>query len=156
MTAGSFGAGPDQSGPNAQPGMPPPPPGYSPPGYQPPPPGYQHAPYPQGGQFQPVSPQFQLDFAVRPRPTNGLAIAALSCGIGQLVAGPLSGVPAIVLGAMSLRQIRDTGEDGRAMAVTGLVLGIVGTVLFVLGIVLFVVFAAFAIHLAHTPPSPAT
>ena len=64
-----------------------------------------------------------------PRRTNSLAIAALCCGIGQIIAGPLAGIPAIVLGAMSLKQIRQTGEDGRGMAMTGLVLGIVGVIL---------------------------
>jgi Domain of unknown function (DUF4190) len=143
-------------GPYAQPGP------YAEPGYLPPPlegarAEYAQAEYAQAeylqqpahapaGQFGPVSPQFQHDYAIRPRRTNSLAIAALSCGIGQLVAGPLSGVPAIVLGAMSLRQIRDTGEDGHAMAVTGLVLGIVGTVLFVVGVALVIAFAVFAFH----------
>jgi len=64
-----------------------------------------------------------------PRRTNSLAIAALCCGIGQIIAGPLAGIPAIVLGGMSLKQIRQTGEDGRGMAMTGLVLGIVGVIL---------------------------
>jgi hypothetical protein len=63
------------------------------------------------------------------RRTNSLAIAALCCAIGQFIAGPFAGIAAIVLGAMSLRQIRVSGEDGRGMAMTGLVLGIVGTIL---------------------------
>lgn len=154
MSAGSFETSSDQPGPGAQPGP------YAQPGYLPPPPQYPQASYPQAGQFQPASAQFQpasaqfepasaqfqRDYAVLPRRTNSLAIAALSCGVGQLIAGPLAGVPAIVLGSMSLRQIRDTGEDGHAMAVTGLVLGIVGTVLFVVVIALIVAFAVFAVH----------
>lgn len=63
------------------------------------------------------------------RRTNSLAIAALCCAIGQVIAGPFAGIAAIVLGGMSLSQIRQSGEDGRGMAITGLVLGIVGTVL---------------------------
>ncbi len=63
------------------------------------------------------------------RRTNSLAIAALCCAVGQLIAGPFAGIAAIVLGAMSLNQIRQSGEEGRGMAITGLVLGIVGTVL---------------------------
>jgi Domain of unknown function (DUF4190) len=145
MSAGSFEPGSDQSGAVAQPGP------YAQPGHLPPPPEYPRArnpeaEYRQTGQFGPVSAQFQHDYAVLPRRTNSLAIAALSCGVGQLIAGPLAGVPAIVLGSMSLRQIRDTGEDGHAMAVTGLVLGIVGTVLFVVVIALVVAFAVFAVH----------
>jgi hypothetical protein len=72
------------------------------------------------------------------RRTNSLAIAALCCGVGQVVAGPFAGIPAIVLGAMSLRQIRESGEDGRGMATTGLVLGVVGTALSLL-VLVFVV-----------------
>jgi len=69
------------------------------------------------------------------RRTNSLAIAALCCGIGQVLAGPFAGVPAIVLGAVSLKQIGLSGEDGRGMAITGLVLGIIGTILCVLVLV---------------------
>jgi Domain of unknown function (DUF4190) len=72
------------------------------------------------------------------RRTNSLAIAALCCAIGQVIAGPFAGIAAIVLGAMSLKQIRTSGEEGRGMAVTGLVLGIVGTLLAVL-LLVFVV-----------------
>jgi len=72
------------------------------------------------------------------RRTNSLAIAALCCGVGQVVAGPFAGIPAIVLGAMSLKQIRESGEDGRGMATTGLVLGVVGTALSLL-VLVFVV-----------------
>jgi Domain of unknown function (DUF4190) len=68
-----------------------------------------------------------------------LAIAALCCGIAQCMAGPLAGIPAIVLGAISLKQIRETGEDGRGMAVAGLVLGIIGVALVVLGTLLVAV-----------------
>jgi Domain of unknown function (DUF4190) len=135
-------------------GAPNPPPGapqYPPPGAQYPPPGAQYPP--QGSYRYPVSPQFQLDYGARPMPvprrTNSLAIAALSCGIGQVIAGPLTGIPAVILGAMSLNQIRQTGEDGHGMAVTGIVLGVVGTLLFVLFIVMFIGFANYAVHQAH-------
>ena len=87
-----------------------------------------------------------------PRRTNSLAIAALCCGIGQVLAGPLAGIPAIVLGAMSMKQIRETGEDGRGMAVTGLVLGIAGLALFLL--VLIFIIAVFHDVVSHIPPNP--
>jgi Domain of unknown function (DUF4190) len=75
------------------------------------------------------------------RGTNSLAIAALCCGIGQILAGPLAGIPAVILGFMSLGQISRTGEDGRGMAITGLILGIVGLMLTVLVIILIVAVA---------------
>jgi len=76
------------------------------------------------------------------RRTNSLAIAALCCAIGQVIAGPLAGIASIVLGAMSLKQIQVSGEEGRGMAITGLVLGIAG-------LILFVFFVIFAIALFH-------
>lgn len=87
-----------------------------PPGWQPPPPP---GPYAQGAGW----PQ------VASRRTNSLAIAALCCAIGQVVGGPIAGIAAIVLGAMSLKQIQVSGEDGRGMAITGLVLGIIGLII---------------------------
>jgi hypothetical protein len=65
----------------------------------------------------------------------------LCCAIGQVIAGPFAGITAIVLGALSLKQIRVSGEDGRGMAITGLVLGIIGTILFVIIIALIVAVA---------------
>jgi hypothetical protein len=41
---------------------------------------------------------------------------------------------------MSVGQMRRTGEEGRAMAITGIVLGIVGTILVILLVLLFVAF----------------
>jgi hypothetical protein len=82
-----------------------------------------------------------MPYARTGRGTNSLAIAALCCGIGQVLAGPLAGIPAVILGFMALGQIRQTGEDGRGMAITGLVLGIVGLALTVLVILLVVAFA---------------
>jgi hypothetical protein len=72
------------------------------------------------------------------RRTNSLAIASLCCAIGQCIAGPFAGVAAIVLGAMSLKQIQVSSEDGRGMAMTGLVLGIVGLFAFVIIILLVI------------------
>src|SRR5882724_4537123 len=50
------------------------------------------------------------------RRTNGLAIAALACGVAQPFTGMLSTIPAIVLGHMARHQIRQTGEDGQPLA----------------------------------------
>jgi hypothetical protein len=96
-------------------------------------PGWQQPPYSQPGPYVHMGaggPQ------LAGRRTNSLAIAALCCAIGQVIAGPIAGIAAIVLGAISLKQIRLSGEDGRGLAITGLVLGIVGTVLLVFGLVL--------------------
>jgi hypothetical protein len=62
------------------------------------------------------------------RKTNSLAIASLCCGIGQLLVGILAGIPAIVLGFVAISQIRRTGENGRGMAIAGIVLGFVSII----------------------------
>jgi len=120
--------------------------GYQQPGGYPQPGGYQQQP---GGYGQPASyqPGYQPAWTGGPgypaTRTNGLAIAALVCGIAQFVGFWLLGtIPAIVLGHMARRQIRQTGEQGAGMATAGLVLGYIGvalTVIFVIAIVAVVV-----------------
>lgn len=98
---------------------------------------------------QPVRPQFQHDYAMSPpgtqRRTKSLAIVALCCGAGSYLVGPFASIPGIILGVMSLRQIRETGENGHAMAIVGLVLSVVSTLL-ILGVALFAVFVVFALN----------
>jgi hypothetical protein len=88
-----------------------------------------------------------------PPKNNSLAIASLICGVGQVMLWPLITIPAIVLGHIARRQIRQTGEAGSGMATAGLILGYVGAgvlVLLAIGIALLVV--AFS-H--GTPAAPA-
>jgi hypothetical protein len=112
-----------------------PPPGQPSYGAQPPYPAYQQ-PYPP----YPPAP-----------PTNGLAIAALVCGVGGFFIG-LSFIPAIICGHLARRQIRQTGEQGAGMALAGIILGYVGTALFIAVIVLFVVIASKIGHMAPASP----
>jgi hypothetical protein len=80
-------------------------------------------------------------------PTNRMAIAALVCGIGQLVAFFPAGIAAIILGHQARRRIRETGEQGDGLALAGLILGYVGTVGVLLLVLLLVVgFAATSPH----------
>jgi uncharacterized membrane protein len=77
-----------------------------------------------------------------PAPTNGLAIASMACGLAQFAFGPLTTIPAIVLGHVARHQIRRTGEQGAGMALAGLLLGwavVALGVIAVLGLTLFVV-----------------
>jgi peptidyl-prolyl cis-trans isomerase B (cyclophilin B) len=57
-----------------------------------------------------------------PKPTNALAIASLICAF---LLAPLG----VVFGHISLSQIKRTGEDGRGLAIAGLVIGYLLTVL---------------------------
>ncbi|MGN6794164.1 MAG: DUF4190 domain-containing protein [Streptosporangiaceae bacterium] len=69
----------------------------------------------------------------RPVQTNGLAVAALVCGLAQfllwfflLVPGFVAAVLALSFGMGGLAQIRKSADGGRGLAVTGIVLGGLG------------------------------
>jgi len=90
------------------------------------------------------------------RPTNTMAIAALICGICQVFFWFVAGIPAIVLGHIARRQIRQTGEAGDGMALTGMILGYVGLALTALLVVIIVVIAVAAANRQGIPaPGPA-
>jgi hypothetical protein len=94
---------------------------------------------------------------VRPRGTNGLAIASLACGIAQFMLGPLPTIPAIVFGHVARHQIRRTGEDGAGLALAGLILGwaaVIMGVLIVAGVAA-VVASSTGFHVAHAVPGGA-
>ena len=92
---------------------------------------------------------------VRPRGTNGLAVASLACGIAQFMLGPLPTIPAIVFGHVARHQIRRTGEDGAGLALAGLILGWAAIVLGVLIVVgVAAVVAGSTVHAAHAIPGP--
>lgn len=88
--------------------------------------------------------------------TNGLAISALVLAILQfllwfflLFPGFIVAIVALILGVAALSQIRRTGEGGRGMAITGIVLGGLGVLG---GIVWIIVFAVGSSHFHfHNP-----
>jgi hypothetical protein len=65
----------------------------------------------------------------RARGTSGKASAALLLGLLGFCLGPLTGIPAIILGLMSLSEIgRSRGRlGGKGMAIAGLLLAVLGT-----------------------------
>ncbi|WP_309128479.1 DUF4190 domain-containing protein [Microbacterium sp.] len=127
-------------------------------------PTYPVQPYlPQGRQSpQPYGHQYPA-YAVQPvaptRPSSGLAIAALVCGVAGFVLSPailfivapvLVSIAAIVLGHLALSQLKKRPElGGKGIAITGLVLGYIPVAISVLLLVLAlgaaVLFGAFAI-----------
>lgn len=72
--------------------------------------------YPNGPGVQPPQGGQPLQGYATPRPTNSVAIAAL---VSSFVFAPLG----IILGHISLSQIKRTGEDGRELAIAGLAIG---------------------------------
>ncbi len=73
--------------------------------------------------------------------TNTLAIVSLVASLIGLVSG-IGFLVGIICGHISLGQIKKTGEQGRGMAVAGLIIGYVGIVLSIIVTILF--FAVFA------------
>ncbi len=81
-----------------------------------------------------------------PAKTNGKSIAALVLGILSVVTpyiGLLFGIIAIILSAISLKEIRTRYEQGKGMAIAGLVCGIVGTIIYAVIIALIIIAVIF-------------
>jgi Domain of unknown function (DUF4190)/zinc-ribbon domain len=97
------------------------PPASYPPGY---PPGY--APSGYGYLPQPATPA-----------TNGMAIASMVLGIVWVYW--IGSILALIFGYIALNQIKRTGQNGRAMAIAGIVLGWIGVGLLLAVIALGVV-----------------
>lgn len=99
------------------------------------------APYAQQGYAQPAYAQ-PAYYPAAPA-TNVLAIVAL---IGAFVF-PIVG---IICGHISLKQIRDTGEQGRGMALAGLIIGYVYTGILLLVIVFSILLPLFILGAVGT------
>ncbi len=114
-----------------------------------PPPFDESQPYTSGYGVQSAYPGIAVP---PPRPTNSLAIASLVCAF---VLAPLG----VVFGHMSLSQIKRTGEQGRGLAIAGLIVGylvIVAAIVVVVVSVVMVVFLAQSLEEfdnAHRRPS---
>jgi hypothetical protein len=81
-----------------------------------------------------------------------MATAALVTGLGGLVIG-ISAPVAIVLGIVALRQIKRTGQDGRGMAIAGLVIGSTLTLLYT-ALILFVIIVGSTYDDDYGAPAP--
>ena len=104
--------------------------------------GYPHpngyplpAPYPVAGGYPPARTE-----------TNGMAIGALVCSIAGLATCALSSVVGVVLGIIALNQIKRTGQQGRGMALAGVVIGGVVTALVVIGLIVYVIFFVWLVN----------
>jgi len=91
-------------------------------------PGVPPAPY-----GAPSSPA-PYTYAPPAPPHNALAWVSLGLAIGFMMFGVLCSIPAIVCGHIARAQIRRTGEQGAAAALTGLVLGYACTALAIVGV----------------------
>ena len=72
------------------------------------------------------------------RRTNRMAMASLCCGIGSLFV-VITSVLAVIFGHVALREIRaDPNQDGRRMALAGVIMGWIVLGIIVATLVLFV------------------
>ena len=81
-----------------------------------------------------------------PAKTNGKSITALVLGILSIALpyiGFLIGIVAIIFASLSFKELKYKNEQGRGMAVAGLVCGIVGTALYAIIIVILIILFVF-------------
>jgi len=70
-------------------------------------------------------------------PTNTMAIISMiSSIIGWFAFGSLC-ILGVILGHISLKQIKTSGEGGRGMALTGLIMGYIGIAGWIIGLIIF-------------------
>lgn len=83
----------------------------------------------------PPPPPIQIPYPTQAlqRPTNGFAIASLVISLSCF-----GGILAVIFGHVALSQISRSGEDGRALAIAGLVIGYIGVVLTILYVLVYV------------------
>lgn len=81
--------------------------------------------------------------AYQARTTNGMAIASLVCGVAGFVTC-ISAIPAVILGHIARKQIRESGgtQQGEGMALAGLIIGYILIALLAAYVLFFVVLAA--------------
>lgn len=107
-------------------------------------PGYPGASYPGQSVYGPYQQSYAgYGYTAVGRHTNGLATASLVVSLSGLVFTPAAPV-GLGLGIAALRKVRQTGEEGRGLAIAGIIIGGVITGLMVLGI-LFVVIMLIAL-----------
>jgi hypothetical protein len=71
--------------------------------------------------------------------TNGLATAALVCGLCGVILPLAPSIAAIILGVYARQQIRRTRDYGSGMALAGIIVGCVGIALWVFAVVVFLI-----------------
>jgi len=92
-------------------------------------------PAPQGWQQPGYGPPQQVHYVVTPPSagTNGLAIASLVLGILWLYW--VGSILAIIFGHIALSQLKRKHQDGKGLAVAGLVLGYIGLAVLVVVVI---------------------
>ncbi|GAB2456260.1 DUF4190 domain-containing protein [Xylanimonas ulmi] len=89
-------------------------------------------------------PQPAYGYAAGPG-TDGLAVSSLVCGVLGLTVVPfVASIVALVLGLMSLSRLKTSGQNGRGLAIGGVVLGVIGLFFLLVVIVGLIAFTGLA------------
>ncbi|MFI9505639.1 DUF4190 domain-containing protein [Nocardia sp. NPDC052566] len=103
---------------------------------------YQSQPQP----YQPSNYQYQAPYQPYGYPqqlgTNGMAIGSLVASLLGLVTCGISSIVGIILGVVALNQIKQNGQEGRGLALSGIWVGAVIVGLVVLWFILVLISAA--------------
>ena len=93
---------------------------------------------PLGGaaQYQGGYPMAAPYYPPAPQPTNGLAIGSLVCALMSL------SLPAVIMGHIARRQIKERNQSGDGLAIAGLVIGWLGMALQALFVITLIVAAS--------------
>ncbi len=126
----------------------PPPPSYpAPPFYQPPSSGYAQPPYQSG---YPGTPYAGGYYSMPSSGNNGLAIGSLVTSIVAFplaflcgIFGIIAAIVGVALGIVALNQIKQSGQQGRGLAIAGIV---VGAVVLVLAVILIFAIGIYAFN----------
>ncbi len=78
--------------------------------------------------------------------TNSLAVVSMGLGFGQIILWFVGAIAAIACGHAARRQIKQSGERGAGMAMTGLILGYSGLAFWLLAALTVVVAVGSAVH----------
>jgi hypothetical protein len=94
----------------------------------------------QGGAYPP--PVYGTPYATGPR-TNALSIVSLiSSLVGLFIIPIIASIVGVITGHMALGQVKRNGENGRGMALAGVIIGWVSLGLWIIGIIFFIWFFA--------------
>ena len=103
-------------------------------------PGPQYG-YPPYGQYAYGTPYGYAP----PKSTNGMAVASLVTSIAGVLTlfcygvGIIAGIVGAILGHVARRRIRESGQDGAGLALSGIIIGWIATGLGILGVIGLVV-----------------
>jgi len=88
------------------------------------------------------------------RHTNGIAIAAMVVSLASIVTCGYAAIVGAIMGHVARRQIRERGEEGDGMALTGVIVGWIVFSLAILGTLAYLIFFVWLVNTANDYEDP--